>query len=334
MADGLTTLPYQLPAGTSASDFINSISGGQYSLQPTSPYTQLFQGLAPFLGGIGNLATANLGMNTANQAAGMADPFSGERQAYQTALRGYMGANPVNPAQVTAGTNNALSMLTNLLQNPQSLTSMPGYQFGLGQALESVNRGAGASGLLNSGNRLVGLEDMGNRYAQGWQNQIFNQLLGNVGANINAANLGLGAQQQGYGELANLAGVNAGNPGLAGQLLNQGRQNELTGIGQGIGGLASGAGTALGALQRIIGSAGGSSAGSIPSVLSGLGGSGGMFNVGNFGDPFAAGAIPGDISSLFGPNIDPTAGLGLDTSSIFDVGNVGGGLDLASLFGG
>jgi len=56
-------------------------------------------------------------MNDAGRAAGMADPFSGERQQYQTGLRDYMGANPVNPSQVTAGSNNALAMLTNLMQN-------------------------------------------------------------------------------------------------------------------------------------------------------------------------------------------------------------------------
>jgi hypothetical protein len=70
-------------------------------------------------------------MNDASRAAGMADPFSGERGAYQGQLRDYMGANSINPSQVTAGSQNALGMLMNLLQNPQSITSQPGYQFGL-----------------------------------------------------------------------------------------------------------------------------------------------------------------------------------------------------------
>src|SRR4051812_43868084 len=109
--------------------------------------------LAPLITGAGSLATSGLDMNTARQAAGMADPFSGERGRYMGDLSRYMTDNPVNPSQVTAGSNNALSMLANLMQNPGSLTSMPGYQFGLNQALEGVNRGAGASGMLNSGSR-------------------------------------------------------------------------------------------------------------------------------------------------------------------------------------
>jgi hypothetical protein len=252
--------------------------------------------LAPLIGGIGNLATANLGMNTSNQAAGMADPFSGERQQYQTGLRSFMGANPVNPGQVTAGSNNALAMLTNLLQNPSSLTSMPGYQFGLGQALESVNRGAGASGLLNSGNRLAALEDRGNAYAQGWQNQIFNQLLGNVGANNSVAQLGLQAQGQGYGELANLAGANTGNPAAAGQMVNAGRQNELTGIGQGIGGIANGAGGAISAFQRLLGGSGGGF--NVPASMTTMGPPDDLFGS-LFGDSNGSWDVSG-LDSLFG----------------------------------
>ncbi len=217
--------------------------------------------LSPLLGGVGSLATSGLRMNDAGRAAGMADPFSGERPAYQGQLRDYMGTNSVNPQQVTAGSQNSLGMLMNLLQNPGSLTSMPGYQFGLNQALEGVNRGAGASGLLNSGNRLAALQDRGQSYAQGWQQQMYNELLGNVQANNSVANLGLNAQGQGFNELANLSGVNAGSPTAAAQALLNGRSNQLGSIGSGIGGIANGlAGGGISALQRMMNTGGSTSA--------------------------------------------------------------------------
>ena len=44
--------------------------------------------------------------------------------------------------------------LNELLQNPSSITSTPGYQFAYNQGLEAVNRTAAAKGNLGSGNRL------------------------------------------------------------------------------------------------------------------------------------------------------------------------------------
>jgi hypothetical protein len=214
-------------------------------------------GIAQLITGIANLGTANSDLGYGRQAAGMADPWSSNRGNYQNLLNAFMGSNAVNPATATAGTQNAISMLGNLLSNPASLVNMPGYQFGLNQALESVNRGAGASGMLNSGNRLAALQDRGNQYAQGWQNQIYNQLLGNVNANVAADQLGLGAQQQGYNELANLAGVNAGSPTAAAQALLNGVQGRNQALGSGLGGIALGGSslmnTVLPALQRMLG---------------------------------------------------------------------------------
>ena len=261
--------------------------------------------LAPLLTGVGNLATSGLSMSDASRAAGMADPFSGERGAYQGQLRNYMGANSVDPSQVTAGSQNALGMLMNLLQNPGSLTSMPGYQFGLNQALEGVNRGAGASGLLNSGNRLAALQDRGQSYAQGWQKQMYDELLGNVQANNSVANLGLNAQGQGYQELANLSGVNTGSPTVAAQALLGGRANQAQSIGAGIGGIANALPGGISALQGLM------RTGTPTSAISGIGG--GMDNWDLMGDPSAYGLGGGggfdwtgsdygldDLTSLFG----------------------------------
>jgi len=47
--------------------------------------------------------------------------------------------------------------------NPSDITKSPAYQFRLQQGISGVNRGMGASGFLNSGNRAIALND----YAQG-----------------------------------------------------------------------------------------------------------------------------------------------------------------------
>jgi hypothetical protein len=227
--------------------------GTPYSIQPTDPWAQLLQGLAPIVGGIGSLATSNLGMNTARQAAGMADPFSGERPVYQADLRNYMGANAVNPTAVTAGTNSALANLMGLLSNPASISSLPEYQAGLGFGTQAVNRGQGAAGFNFSPNRAVALDKFGQDYGMGFLNQMVSNLSTGVNENIAAANLGLGAQQQGYGQLATLAGALTGNPAVAGGLVNQGRTNQISDLGQASGGFLTGGSTALQAMQRILG---------------------------------------------------------------------------------
>jgi hypothetical protein len=272
--------------------------------------------IGQLLGGVGNLATSGLDMRDASRASGLADPWAGNRPQYQTALNQYMGANTVNPAASTARSSDAYSQLQGLLANPQSLTKMPGYQFGLNQAMEAVNRGAGASGMLNSGNRLAALQDRGEGYARDWQKQMYNELLGNVGAATSVDQLGLGAQQQGYGQLANLAGVNAGSPQAAAAALLGGRQNQSNSIGAGIGGIANSIGGWLPAIQQALGLGGG---GSIDLTQGG----------GNIG------ATDDWIKQVFG--IDSGQGLDYGNIGAGDIGDFSGwmgGSDFSDLFGG
>lgn len=58
-----------------------------------------------------------------------------------------------------AGT--AGNRLNQLLQDPSSITSDPGYQFQFNQGLEALNRTAAAKGMLGSGNRLYDLTNYG-----------------------------------------------------------------------------------------------------------------------------------------------------------------------------
>lgn len=140
---------------------------------------------------VGSALGGGSGSSGAQQASAQADPFASQRPQYQ-------------------------SMLANLINNPSSVTSTPGYQFQLDQALKGVEGSAAASGMLNSGNTLSALTQEAGNYAS---TQYYNQ-----------AEL-----------LAQLAGANIGSPGTAGQITQQ--QNALN--QQGISTLAGGVGNAV-----------------------------------------------------------------------------------------
>lgn len=132
------------------------------------------------------------GSSGAQQAAGAADPFASQRGQYQ-------------------------DMLSQLIKNPSSVTSTPGYQFQLQQGLNAVQGSAAAGGMLNSGNTLTALTKYGEDYAS---TQYNNQAL----------------------LLAQLAGANVGSPGTAGQILqNQNQQNQQAAgaFGNAVGGLVN-----------------------------------------------------------------------------------------------
>ena len=71
--------------------------------------------------------------------------------------------------------------LNELLQNPSSITSTPGYQFAYNQGLEAVNRTAAAKGQLGSGNRLYDLT----KFGQGLASQTYNNTVSQLGNFLN-----------------------------------------------------------------------------------------------------------------------------------------------------
>jgi hypothetical protein len=161
----------------------------------------------------GNLSGAN-GLMTPGSAASMADPNLSYRPGYASALN-------------------------NLIQNPASVMSTPGYQFQLGQGLQAIDRGAAAKGQLESGNRGIALNNFAQNYAGASYNDQVKTLAGISGANYSpatAAQEALAAQNQGVGVAQQ--GVNNTN-------------NAYAALGQGIGGF----GTAIGALGTGIGRA-------------------------------------------------------------------------------
>lgn len=139
-------------------------------------------GLASSVIGAG---TAAYGASQAgSQGAAAADPFGSQRPMYQ-------------------------NMLSNLMANPSSVTSLPGYQFQFDQGMQALERGQAASGTLGGG--TASTEDI--KFGQGLASTSF----GNWEA-----------------ILQQLAGGNLGTSN-AGSLTSSGVSGMYGAIGQGIG---------------------------------------------------------------------------------------------------
>src|ERR1700744_2483281 len=103
---------------------------------------------ASVAGGVASAAVGSAlggGNSGANAATNAADPFASQRGQYQ-------------------------QMLSQLIKNPSSITSTPGYQFGLQQSQNAVEGSAAANGMVNSGNVLNALSTN----AQGYASQQLN----------------------------------------------------------------------------------------------------------------------------------------------------------------
>lgn len=146
------------------------------------------------IGAVGGIVSssisANGAENAAQTAANAADPFASQRGQYQT-------------------------MLSDLISNPSSITSTPGYQFGLQQSQNAVEGSAAANGMVNSGNVLSALSTNAQGYAA---TQLNNQEL----------------------LLSQLSGANVGSPGTAGQILQGQNQTNQANLGAGVSSLTQG----------------------------------------------------------------------------------------------
>lgn len=126
----------------------------------------------------------------AGSAQGAADPFASQREGYQSDLR--------------------------TLMNGEFKPTDPSYKWRFDQGMESVNRGAAASGMLNSGNRLAELVNFGQGQAS---TEYSNQ----------------------FARLSRLAGADIGSPSTAAQIQQQNSANSSAGMQQ----LVGKAGTAI-----------------------------------------------------------------------------------------
>lgn len=93
------------------------------------------------------------------------------------------------------------SQLQNLMNDPSSVSSMPGYQFGMDQGTQALMRSQAAGGLLGSGQGAMALQKYGQDYAGTQFQQQLQNLMNLSGANVNPGN---NANLQFMGNQANL----------------------------------------------------------------------------------------------------------------------------------
>ena len=201
-----------------------------------------------------------------------ADTYAKQQQAVQgvtgygdTYKDAYSGlASNYSPYMQTGYTAN--NQLNNLISDPSSVSSLPGYQFALNEGIKGLDRSASARGMLNSG--AAGKDVL--KYATGYADQTYgNQLqrlmgVGSYGQNAtsgynSAAGQGLQGQLQtqmaGYQGNMNSAGT-IGQGQVAGAQAQQSAFNNLLGVAASLGGSYLGGGNSS-ALKNLFSNGGG-----------------------------------------------------------------------------
>jgi hypothetical protein len=87
--------------------------------------------------------------------------------------------------------------LQQLMQNPSSVTSMPGYKASQDAAEQALTRNMASQGLTGSGTAASALATEGAQFQNNYFQQMIQTLSGLSGANMNNANLSLGAYSAG-----------------------------------------------------------------------------------------------------------------------------------------
>ena len=112
----------------------------------------------------------------------------------------------------------AATQLNQIMNNPNLVYGMPGYQFSQNQGAKEITRARAATGDLSSGNTLASLNQFGQTNAQNWWNQYVNTL----GAQAGVSNSSLGVQANQYAQNKNdvsqtaaLQNIMAGSVGLS-----------------------------------------------------------------------------------------------------------------------
>jgi len=206
-AAGAESVPFQLADGT-----MGSIQGGNIldaagnvvakggvgtTLGDLAGYAKTG---AQLIGGIGQLGSAAKLLGGGATKPGVADPYAAYRPQ-------------------------AAAQLQNLLTNPSTITTTPGYQFNLQQGLQAQQAQQAAQGRLVSGGGLLQAQSFGQQYATSQlaqQQALLSQLSGATQAPAGAAQ----AQQ----------GINFGQAGA---------------LGLGLQGLASGTANVINPLQTL-----------------------------------------------------------------------------------
>ncbi len=192
------------------------------------------------------------------------DKYTNQQQIYQQQQDAFNQATNVYNQYNAKGTASA-SDINNIV------TQLPGYQFQMGQGINSLQNAASAKGMLNSGNLMQGLSEFGQGLATSYYQNYLNNLSGLAGmgnaassqAAAGANTTGAGVAQQ-YGNLATTqsdAALAAAQAQASSYLLPAANQQIIS---QSLGGNSGGGAGMLGSLGLGVlgmGTSGGSSIG-------------------------------------------------------------------------
>ena len=180
---------------------ISTAAQGAFSAVSSGALSGLMQGgVKGALSTVGNIAQIGSGIynmmnppQNPNDARQQADPWS----QYRTG---------------------AASQLNQLMNNPNMVYGMPGYQFSQEQGAKEITRARAATGNLASGNTLASLNQFGQQNAQNW----WNQYVSTLGQQAGVTNASLGVQANQYAQNKNdvsqtaaLQNIMAGAVGLS-----------------------------------------------------------------------------------------------------------------------
>jgi len=184
--------------------------------------------LADFFSGNGNLSdylrvgSTLGGMYATDRATDAAQQGQSEANAL---MRQMYEQNRADNQPLLDMRNSTLPKIQSLLSNPSSITSDPGYQFGLNQGETQIDNNAAARGGYYSGAQMKASQRYGQDYAGTKLNDSMNRLmgvagLGQIGATANQAN-NTNYSQAGSGGLMQQGNIRgSGYMGQANTLLN------------------------------------------------------------------------------------------------------------------
>ena len=138
------------------------------------------------------------------------------------------GMNVYDPYATSGGRAQASTDLQNLVSNPSSVLSQPGYQLGMSQGTSAINAQGAAKGMLQSGGQQAALQGFGQNYFQNAYNNLFKQYGALSGATTQTPSGAASAYEQGQ---VGAAGLNYN--------MQQGQSANILGLGGYLSGLSS-----------------------------------------------------------------------------------------------
>lgn len=205
--------------------------------------------------GIWDTITGNDAADAAKAAA--ADTYA-KQQAATNQIRGYGDQYAAGLRDLSKGFQpfvntgvEATNSLLQLLRDPSSIRSLPGYQSSLGEGVKAIDRSAASNGTLFSGRTGKALQDYGINLADKTQGDWLSRLLGVSQQGLGATTGQIGTIGQGLtGQLGARTSAYAGDMNSAGTI-GQGDIAAANAKAQGWQNLlnvaANGVGTAMGA---------------------------------------------------------------------------------------